>query len=131
MNRLLSYLFIVLISGLTFSVNANSKIYCVDEKIRERIENFREEMVAVRSELRKVQNESAELEELEMDQDDDFDKIYKGEISKSGAAILPSKRVRKIPEKINVSPKLEDEKKEEQTDQEPEEKITSDAEKKE
>ena len=30
----------------------------------------------------------------------DFNKIYKGEISKSGAAILPSKRVRKIPEKI-------------------------------
>ena len=67
----------------------------------------------------------------QLEQDDDFDKIYKGEISKSGAAILPSKRVRKIPEKINVSPKLEDEKKEEQTDQEPEEKITSDAEKKE
>ena len=37
-----------------------------------------------------------------MEQEDDFDKIYKGEISKSGAAILPSKRVRKIPEKIAV-----------------------------
>ena len=81
--------------------------------------------------LRKAQKEPTELEDLELEQDDDFDKIYKGEISKSGAAILPSKRVRKIPEKINVSPKLEDEKKEEQTDQEPEEKITSDAEKKE
>ena len=81
--------------------------------------------------LRKAQKEPTELEDLELEQDDDFDKIYKGEISKSGPAILPSKRVRKIPEKINVSPKLEDEKKEEQTDQEPEEKITSDAEKKE
>ena len=81
--------------------------------------------------LRKAQKEPTELEDLELEQDDDFDKIYKGEISKSGAAILPSKRVRKIPEKINVSPKLEEEKKEEQTDQEPEEKITSDAEKKE
>jgi len=50
--------------------------------------------------LRKVQNEPTELEDLEIDQDDDFNKIYKGEISKSGAAILPSKRVRKIPEKI-------------------------------
>ena len=50
--------------------------------------------------LRKVQNEPTELEDLEIEQDDDFDKIYKGEISKSGAAILPSKRVRKIPEKI-------------------------------
>ena len=50
--------------------------------------------------LRKVQNEPTELEDLEIEQDDDFNKIYKGEISKSGAAILPSKRVRKIPEKI-------------------------------
>ena len=50
--------------------------------------------------LMKVQNEPTELEDLETEQDDDFDKIYKGEISKSGAAILPSKRVRKIPEKI-------------------------------
>ena len=34
---------------------------------------------------------------------DDFDTLYKGEISKSGAPILPSKRARKIPEKIQVS----------------------------
>ena len=34
---------------------------------------------------------------------DDFENLYKGEISKSGAPILPSKRARKIPEKIQVS----------------------------
>ena len=50
--------------------------------------------------LRKVQSEPTELEDLEIDTEDDFDKIYKGEISKSGAAILPSKRARKMPEKI-------------------------------
>ena len=50
--------------------------------------------------LRKVQIEPVELEDLEIEQEDDFDKIYKGEVSKSGTAILPSKRVRKIPEKI-------------------------------
>ena len=50
--------------------------------------------------LRKVQIESTELEDLETDTVDDFDKIYKGEVSKSGAAILPSKRARKMPEKI-------------------------------
>jgi DNA-directed RNA polymerase subunit omega len=33
---------------------------------------------------------------------DDFENIYKGEVSKSGVAILPSKRARKIPEKIEV-----------------------------
>ena len=34
---------------------------------------------------------------------DDFESMYKGEISKSGAPILPSKRARKSPEKIQVS----------------------------
>ena len=57
--------------------------------------------------LRKVQSQPVELEDLEIDQEDDFDKIYKGEISKSGAAILPSKRVRKIPEKITTTPNIE------------------------
>ena len=52
--------------------------------------------------LRKVQIKPKELEDLEADQEDYFDKIYKGEISKSGAAILPSKRVRRIPEKITA-----------------------------
>ena len=34
---------------------------------------------------------------------DDFESLYKGEISKSGTPILPSKRARKTPEKIHVS----------------------------
>ena len=34
---------------------------------------------------------------------DDFENLYKGEISKSGIPILPSKRARKVPEKIQVS----------------------------
>ena len=33
---------------------------------------------------------------------DDFENIYKGEVSKSGVPILPSKRARKIPEKIGI-----------------------------
>ena len=42
---------------------------------------------------------------VEADEDigDDFENLYKGEISKSGAPILPSKRARKSPEKIQVS----------------------------
>ena len=42
---------------------------------------------------------------VEDDEDvgDDFESLYKGEISKSGAPILPSKRARKTPEKIQVS----------------------------
>ena len=44
-------------------------------------------------------------EGLEDDEDvgDDFENLYKGEISKSGTPILPSKRARKSPEKIQVS----------------------------
>ena len=34
---------------------------------------------------------------------DDFENMYKGEISKSGTPILPSKRARKTPEKFQVS----------------------------
>ena len=68
--------------------------------------------------LRKARSEPKELEDLEIEEEDDFDKIYKGEISKSGAAILPSKRVRKIPEKIIAT---KDEKEEiKQTDKEKE-----------
>ena len=34
---------------------------------------------------------------------DDFENLYKGEVSKSGTPILPSKRARKNPEKIQVT----------------------------
>jgi len=54
--------------------------------------------------LRKVQETSSETEQdLNDETEDNFDKIYKGEISKSGTAILPSKRLRRIPEKVNIS----------------------------
>ena len=60
--------------------------------------------------LRKAQSEPTELEDLEINTVDDFDKIYKGEISKSGAAILPSKRARKMPDKMITRHKAENEK---------------------
>jgi len=53
--------------------------------------------------LRKHQeNKTTEVEDEEIIQEDDFDKIYKGEISKSGTAILPSKRAKRIPEQIKI-----------------------------
>ena len=55
--------------------------------------------------LQKQQEATTDVEDLGDDSEDDFDKIYKGEISKSGTAVLPSKRVRRIPEKINVETK--------------------------
>jgi len=59
--------------------------------------------------LRKVQSQPTELEDLEVEENDDFEKIYRGEVSKSGAAILPSKRGRKIPEKIVSTSKVKNE----------------------
>jgi DNA-directed RNA polymerase subunit omega len=59
--------------------------------------------------FRVQQEEVKELEDLSDEHEDSFDKIYKGEISKSGNAILPSKRVRKIPEKIMTEDKISSE----------------------
>ena len=47
--------------------------------------------------LRKEPDESLDEEETEEVTSDDFEKQYKGEVSKTGVAILPSKRVRKVP----------------------------------
>ena len=61
---------------------------------------------------RKEPNESDEEVIEEEVSNDDFEKEYKGEVSKSGVAILPSKRMRKTPIQNNSSP---DEKKEPET----------------
>ena len=53
--------------------------------------------------LRKHVEQVEEGTEDDEDIGDDFESMYKGEISKSGAPILPSKRARKTPEKIQVS----------------------------
>ena len=53
----------------------------------------------LRKHVEQVDDGSDEDEEV----GDDFESMYKGEISKSGAPILPSKRARKTPEKIQVS----------------------------
>jgi DNA-directed RNA polymerase subunit omega len=52
----------------------------------------------LRKHVEQVEDTSEEDEEI----GDDFENLYKGEISKSGMPILPSKRARKIPEKIQV-----------------------------
>ena len=53
--------------------------------------------------LRKHIEQVDEGTEADEDIGDDFESLYKGEITKSGAPILPSKRARKTPEKIQVS----------------------------
>ena len=53
--------------------------------------------------LRKHVEQVDEGTETDEDVGDDFESLYKGEISKSGTPILPSKRARKSPEKIQIS----------------------------
>ena len=53
----------------------------------------------LRKHIEQVDDNTEEDEEV----GDDFQNLYKGEISKSGTPILPSKRARKTPEKIQVS----------------------------
>ena len=48
--------------------------------------------------LRKEPDEVEEQEETEEETNDEFENLYKGQVSKSGVAILPSKRTRRIPE---------------------------------
>ena len=53
----------------------------------------------LRKHVEQVEDNTEDEEEI----GDDFENQYKGEISKSGVPILPSKRARKVPEKIRVS----------------------------
>ena len=74
--------------------------------------------------LRKEPDENLQQEEIQEEENDDFEELYKGQISKSGIAILPSKRTRKIPdlkklEPIETETKEEADKVEEPLEQEP------------
>ena len=61
--------------------------------------------------LRKEPDENLEEQDTEEISSDDFEKQYKGEVSKSGVAILPSKRMRKIPSPSASSSNLEEDEK--------------------
>ncbi len=69
-----------------------------DEKIK--VSDLTESAVyKLRKHVEQVDDGAEDDEEV----GDDFENLYKGEISKSGTPILPSKRARKTPEKIQVS----------------------------
>jgi len=63
------------------------------------------------------ENKEEELEDIADEHEDDFDKIYKGEVSKSGTAVLPSKRSKRIPEKIKTELNVVDDKADGQTEE--------------
>ena len=69
-----------------------------DEKIK--VSDLTESAVyKLRKHVEQVDDTAEDDEEI----GDDFENLYKGEISKSGTPILPSKRARKTPEKIQVT----------------------------
>ena len=69
-----------------------------DEKIK--VSDLTESAVyKLRKHVEQVDDTAEDDEEI----GDDFENMYKGEISKSGTPILPSKRARKTPEKIQVT----------------------------
>ena len=79
----------------------NTVIYLreiADEKIK--VSDLTESAVY---KLRKHVEQVDDTAEDDEDIGDDFENMYKGEISKSGTPILPSKRARKTPEKIQVT----------------------------
>ena len=53
--------------------------------------------------LRKEPDEVEEQEDTEEEVNDDFENIYKGQVSKSGVAVLPSKRTRRNPDQKATS----------------------------
>ena len=59
----------------------------------------------IESAVYKLRKHVEQVDDTEEEEEigDDFENLYKGEISKSGVPILPSKRARKIPEKLQVS----------------------------
>ena len=75
-----------------------------EEKIK--VEDLTEAAVyKLRKHVEQVDDTGDDEEEI----GDDFENLYKGEISKSGVPVLPSKRARKIPEKIQLSKIIEPE----------------------
>ena len=53
--------------------------------------------------LRKEPDEVVEQDDTEEEINDDFENIYKGQVSKSGIAVLPSKRTRRTPDQKSTS----------------------------
>ena len=92
-------------SGIEPSVdrdNDKHTVIALREIAKENIKVSDLEQSAVHKLRKHVEQVDDNLEEDE-EVGDDFENLYKGQISKSGTPILPSKRARKIPEKIQVS----------------------------
>ena len=102
------YNLVLLAKERTVQLNAGSPMLVEEDNDKRTIISLREigdgkidvkeiEESAIKR-LRKEPDEVEQQEEVDEEINDDFENIYKGQVSKSGVAILPSKRTRRIPE---------------------------------
>ena len=102
------YDLVLLAKERTVQLNAGSPMLVEEDNDKRTIISLREigdgkidvkdvETSAIKR-LRKEPDEVEQKEEIEEETNDDFENLYKGQVSKSGVAILPSKRTRRIPE---------------------------------
>ena len=102
------YDLVLLAKERTVQLNAGSPMQVEEDNDKRTIISLREigdgkidvkevEASAIKR-LRKEPDEIEQQEETEEETNDDFENLYKGQVSKSGVAILPSKRTRRVPE---------------------------------
>jgi DNA-directed RNA polymerase subunit omega len=102
------YDLVLLAKERTVQLNAGSPMLVEEENDKRTIISLREigdgkievkdiEANAIKR-LRKEPDQLEVQEDTEEETNDDFEDLYKGQVSKSGVAILPSKRTRRIPE---------------------------------
>tara|TARA_B100001113_G_scaffold259514_1_gene214559 strand:+ start:329 stop:829 length:501 start_codon:yes stop_codon:yes gene_type:complete len=102
------YDLVLLAKERTVQLNAGSPMLVEEDNDKRTIISLREigdgkintnelEEAAIKR-LRKEPDELEQQEEIEEETNDEFENLYKGQVSKSGVAILPSKRTRRIPE---------------------------------
>ncbi|MDA8822579.1 DNA-directed RNA polymerase subunit omega [Candidatus Pelagibacter bacterium] len=102
------YDLVLLAKERTVQLNAGSPMLVEEDNDKRTIISLREigdgkveikdiEASAIKR-LRKEPDEQEVQEDTEEETNDEFENLYKGQVSKSGVAILPSKRTRRIPE---------------------------------
>ena len=102
------YDLVLLAKERTVQLNAGSPMLVAEDNDKRTIISLREigdgkiqpkelEESAIKR-LRKEPDEIEQQESTEEETNDDFENLYKGQVSKSGVAILPSKRTRRNPE---------------------------------
>ena len=102
------YDLVLLAKERTVQLNAGSQMLVEEDNDKRTIISLREigdgkiqidelEKSAIKR-LRKEPDHVEEEEDNEIEENDEFENLYKGQVSKSGVAVLPSKRTRRLPE---------------------------------